>query len=70
MGVPVYENDIEPTWQMTTGATIKNASRYQKVYSGQAFAYPTQCPKLEYRCFVPPENTGHVVQIYQRIAAK
>lgn len=68
LGVPIYESDAAPEWQVRFGGGLRaeDKAKYEVVYVGDAYRYPTQRPELEFHCFTPPAGTSDV-RIYRRI---
>ena len=63
LGAPTYAGDAEADWWVVMGPQ-QPPGNYQLAYVGEYFAYPTNRPEWEYRCFKPAQTSG--VHIYRR----
>ena len=63
---PLYAGDTIPEWLVDFRGLPETPPGYRRVYTGEAFAYPTHRPEWEYRCFRPPAGRGGV-KIYRRL---
>ena len=64
LGAPTYAGDAEADWWVVMGPQ-QPPGNYQLAYVGEYFAYPTNRPEWEYRCFKPAQTSG--VHIYRRV---
>ncbi len=65
LGVPLFEGDIKPVWQVVIGERKPNANEYKLVFQSEKYSYPTQRPELEFHTFRPLPKKGSVY-IYRR----